>query len=308
MTTTQEYNKFEQLVQRIHPENRLLRTWKLTGGVSAQVTALEVLQADGQTKKMIVRQHGEVDRKRNPHIAADEFRLLQMLQLAGLPAPVPYYLDQAGEIFSEPSIVIQFIEGQPEFSPTPLTDFILQLTSTLANIHRVDTSGFDRSFLPRQEKTVSEKLDKPPATVDESLNKGPIRDTLQSVWPLPQRNQSVLLHGDFWPGNLLWKDRQLVAVIDWEDAALGDPLADVANSRLEILWTFGSDAMNHFTQQYRMIMPTIDFTNLPYWDLYAALRLASNLSQWGLDDVTEKRMRDRHQWFVKQAFAKRSPV
>ncbi len=34
---------------------------------------------------------------------------------------------------------------------------------------------------------------------------------------------------------MLWKDGQLVAVIDWEDAPLGDPLADVANSRLESL-------------------------------------------------------------------------
>jgi len=80
---------------------------------------------------------------------------------------------------------------------------------------------------------------------------GHIRDALEAVWPLPQRNTSVLLHGDFWPDNSLWKDGQLVAVIDWEDAALGDPLADVANSRLEILWAFGIDTMRNFTHQHQ---------------------------------------------------------
>lgn len=44
---------------------------------------------------MLVRQHGSVDLQRNPHIAADEFKLLQLLQTAGLATPMPYYLDQA---------------------------------------------------------------------------------------------------------------------------------------------------------------------------------------------------------------------
>ena len=36
-----------------------------------------------------------------------------------------------------------------------------------------------------------------------------------------------------------WCHNRIVAVIDWEDAALGDPLADVANARLEVLMHFG---------------------------------------------------------------------
>nr|WP_232345185.1 phosphotransferase [Paenactinomyces guangxiensis] len=130
---------------------------------------------------------------------------------------------------------------------------------------------------------------------------------MESAWPLPERNKSVLLHGDFWPGNLLWKDGQLVAVIDWEDAAFGDPLADVANCRLEILWAFGIDAMNDFTHQYQSMVTTIDFTHLPYWDLCAALRPALKISEWGLDESTEKMMRAKHKLFVNQAFEKLFP-
>jgi hypothetical protein len=42
--------------------------------------------------------------------------------------------------------------------------------------------------------------------------------------PLPQRNPPTLLRGDCWPGNLLWQHDQLVAIIDWEDAATREPL------------------------------------------------------------------------------------
>jgi len=295
--------KFEEVVQKIEPQSKLLRTWELKGGVSAQVTALEIERPDGRTQKMIVRQHGAVDFEHNPHLAADEFKLLQLLHSVGLAVPKPYYLDQSGKIFSTPYVVIEYIEGESEIAPSDVTNFILQLTIHLSRIHQVDCSKLDVSFLPQQEKIVAKKLRERPTNVGESGDERRIRDALESVWPIHQHNPSVLLHGDFWPGNILWRDGLLVAVIDWEDAALGDPLADVANSRREILWAFGIDAMQHFTHQYQS-MTTIDFTNLPYWDLCAALRSASQIAEWGLDDTTKKSMREGHRWFVTQAFEK----
>jgi aminoglycoside phosphotransferase (APT) family kinase protein len=301
MTASTANNKFEQVIQKIDPQSNLLRTWELKGGVSAQMMALEIERPGSHTKKMVVRQHGGGDLKQNPHIAADEFKLLQLLRSAGLAVPEPYYLDQSCEIFSTPYIIIEYIEGKPEFAPSDVTGFISQLTTHLSRIHQVDCSKLDVSFLPQQEKIIAKRLRERPANVGDSGDERRIRDTLESVWPIHQFNPSVLLHGDFWPGNLLWRGGQLVAVIDWEDAALGDPLADVANSRREILWAFGIDAMRQFTHQYQS-MTTIDFTNLPYWDLCASLRSASQIAAWNLDDTTKKSMREGHRWFIMQAF------
>jgi len=289
------------VVQKMDPQSTLLHTWKLKGGVSAQITALEIERGDGQTKKMLVRQHGEGDLKHNPHIAADEFKLLHLLHSVGVATPMPYHLDQSGEIFSTPYIVIEYIEGETEFAPSNVPNLLLQFATHLSKIHHIDGSKLDVSFLPKLEKRYAETLRERPTNVDEALDEGRIRDVLEAVWPIPQRNAEALLHGDFWPGNVLWKDGQLVAIIDWEDAALGDPLADVANSRLEILWAFGVGAMQHFTHQYQS-MTTIDFTHLPYWDLCAALRPIAQMAQWGLDETTEKTMREKHRWFVTQAF------
>ncbi len=305
MPESTEDNKFEQVVHKIDPQSKLLRTWELKGGISVRVTVLEIERPDGHTQKMVVRQHGDVDLKHNPNIAADEFKLLQLLQSVGVAAPMPYHLDQSGDIFSTPYLVIAYIEGKTEFAPSDVPDFILQLATQLYRIHHVDCSHLDVSFLPQQEKRYAEKLKERPTNVDESVDEGHIRDVLESVWPLPQRNPSVLLHGDFWPGNIIWKDGQFVAIIDWEDAALGDPLADVANCRRETLWAFGIDGMASFTHQYQALT-TIDFTHLPYWDLCAALRTASQISEWGLDDITKKTMREGHKWFITQAFEKLS--
>jgi aminoglycoside phosphotransferase (APT) family kinase protein len=306
LTPSTEDNKFQQVVQKIDPHSKLLRTWELKGGISAHVTALEIEQPGGHTKKMIVRQHGAVDLKHNPHVAADEFKLLQLLHSIGLATPAPYHLDQSGEIFAMPYLVIEYIEGTPEFELAHIPDLLFQLATHLSRIHKVDVSKLDVSFLPQQAKIYAEMLRERPATVDASVDEMHIREALVSAWPIPQRNTTALLHGDFWPGNILWKDGQLVAIIDWEDSALGDPLADVANSRLEILWAFGIDAMHHFTDQYQSLT-TIDLTNLPYWDLFAALRPASQFATWAPDELTEKTMRERYSWFIAQALEKLSP-
>ena len=104
------------------------------------------------------------------------------------------------------------------------------------------------------------------------------------------------------PATCLWRDGRLVGVIDWEDAARGDPLADLANSRLEILWAFGDDAMHDFTRRYAALTP-IDGSNLPYWDLYAALRHIPHIRAIAADDAAaEAQLRERHRLFVAQAF------
>lgn len=289
---------FATLVERVRPGSQWLRAWTLKGGVSAQVTGLEFVRPDGHHQKAIVRQHGLHDRQRDPQIATTEFTLLQLLQQAGVAAPAPYYLDQAGDFLGTPCLVMEYVEGAPLFAPADLPAYLTQMATHLARIHRIANQQSELAFLPHQAKGFGPR----PASLDHTLDEGRLRDQLEALWPVVQSNPTVLLHGDFWPGNLLWRDEQLVAVIDWEDAAVGDPLADLGNTRLELLWAFGTDAMTQFTTSYQSLT-TVDISNLPYWDLCAALRPAGKLGGWGLDAHTEQTMRERHRWFVTQAFA-----
>lgn len=302
MTSATDTTKFVQLMQQIEPQSRLLRAWQLKGGVSAQVTALEIERPDGQTTKLIVRQHGTVDLAHNPHIAADEFKLLQILQAAGLAAPKPYFVDPVGVILATPCIVIEYIEGAPEFAPANVTNLITQMAMQLAQIHALDGRHAELAFLPPIAKRSTQLLAHRPATLDAAFDEARIRDTLEAVWPLPQRNRAALLHGDFWPGNLLWQAGRLVAVIDWEDAALGDPLADLANTRLEVMWAFGNDAMQEFTRRYQSLA-ALDLTQLPYWDLCAALRPIPKIAEWTDDLTAQQAMHAGLRAFIDQALA-----
>jgi len=160
-------------------------------------------------------------------------------------------------------IVTAFVEGEPGTE----AGNSVQLATTLAALHRTSWIGVDLSFLPR----------------------------------LSNRNDAVLLHGDFWPGNTLWRDGELVALIDWEDAAVGDPLADLANGRLEVLFAFGEAALDAFTDAYRAAMPKLDYADLPEWDLFAVRRLVPEMPKWGLDPKQEEALRRRADWFAARA-------
>ncbi len=300
MTDPTADDKFAQVAHQIDPDSTLLRAGPLTGGVSAQVTALEIALPGGGTRKLVVRQHGARDLAGNPQIAADEFRLLQGLHAAGLPVPLPYTFDQSGAIFATPYVVLEYIEGAPEFAPANLPDYLRQFAAQLACIHQITPAQVDLSFLPTQAKRHAATFSAHPATTAESVEEQQIRQALASVWPLPPLNAPVLLHGDFWPGNLLWREGQLVGVIDWEDAQVGDPVADLANSRLEILWAFGSDAMHQFTRLYQSLT-TLDCTHLPYWDLYASWRPTTQLAAWATSPAEEQAMRAALRQFIAQA-------
>jgi len=320
MTHTQHDTQFAQLVQRIAPQGRLLRWWELKGGISADVTAFEVEKADGEVRKMIVRRRrlnqNETLEWRRERVAK-EFRILQIMQAIGVVVPTPYYLDQSCDMLPTSYLLLEYIEGQPNFALTNGIDMAFQLARQLAKIHRIDGSTLDLSFLPQPRETFSQRFGEQMSHVEPSSEEWRIAERLQAVWPtviepveIQGANQPTLLHGDFWPGNVLWRDGQLMAVIDWEDAKLGNPLEDVAITRFDMLFIYGLDAMNEFTRTYQS-MSTIDMSNLPYWDLYAALRAAPGFVAWakgcvefGRADITEQHIREAHGSFVRLAFEK----
>lgn len=291
VTGSEQREAFELLATRIHPEGKLLRTWELEGGVTAEVTAFEIARPDGGTERLVARRQGS---RRLP--AGHEFRLLQLLSAHRVPAPRPRYLDAGGEIFSAPCVVVDYVDGRPGPASAEEAEFLRQFTTALAGIHRVDRSTANVSFLPELELDAEVRRH---ARVDGA--DAHVRHALEAAPPLARRNASVLLHGDFWPGNTLWKNGRLVAVVDWEDAAVGDPIVDVANARLELLWALGEEAMEEFTRRYRVMMPGVDLTDLPHWELRADLRLSPRIADWGLDEATERTMRAGREAFVAQA-------
>jgi len=99
-----------------------------------------------------------------------------------------------------------------------------------------------------------------------------------------------LLHGDYWPQNLLWQHGQIGGILDWEDAAIGDPLSDVAQASVELRYLFGPEGMQKFITAYSA-HAAVDPQRLALWQVYVAAAAQHFMSDWGLEKSRENHMR-----------------
>jgi aminoglycoside phosphotransferase (APT) family kinase protein len=312
MVNKKELNAYQRILHAISPGSQLLRAWRLPGGISAQMTVLEGEDETGHLRRLVVRRHGPTALKHDPDIVKNEYELLTVLHRKGLLVPMTILLDLSKEILPSPYLVEAYIDAQPDYAPADLHDFLRQFALHLVKIHDAELSVVDLPFLPHHYDEVERRLHLRPAQPVQFMHEGRIRQVLLDAWPLVTMNVTTLLHGDYWPGNVLWKEGELRAVVDWEDASLGDPLFDLSIARLDLLYICGLEAMTAFTEYYQSNRP-VDTTYLPYWDLYAALRFVrltgGRLDEWaaffspfGRRDMNESTIQEYYQFFVAQAF------
>lgn len=305
--TQPDRDAVRRLLAAMGPDLRLVRATPLDGGVSAQVTVIEAARPDGAPDKLVLRQYGPANLRTDPHSAAHEYRLLTLLHAAGLPVPRPRHADESGAILPGPFLVSDFIDGDPGNAPAFLAEpppaFISQLAATLADLHQAGIPLADAPFLTAITDTAIRKMGTCPAQPDVALNEAAVRAAMARAWPPPVVNDPVVLHGDYWPGNTLWRDGTLTGVIDWEDAQAGDPVADLANARMELCMFFRLPTAESFTREYRALMPGLDLSSLPHWELHAALRHAGRMGGWGLSAEELARLQAGHREFTSRALA-----
>ena len=253
--------------------------------ISRRACLLRVQTADA-ARQLILLTHGDRDRARNPHIARHEYQLLRALRRQGLPVAQPLHLD---ETHMPPFFITDCLPGA-----APTSADIQPLAETLRDIHALDWRGLKLDFLPRASLRLRQDL------ADRQPENSAIADALREYLPHLRENPPALLHGDFWLGNLLWEADEISGVIDWEDAMLGDALADLGKCRLELLWSMGAAAMASFTAAYLALRPNLDGRDLPFWDLWGALRLG-HYPDFAPESASVPVMRAQYDDFVSAA-------
>ena len=117
----------------------------------------------------------------------------------------------------------------------------------------------------------------------------------------------VLVHGDFWQGNMMLRDDEVVGVVDWDAAGLGPPGVDLGSLRCDVAMYFGIEAVDAVHAGW------IEATggpldNLAHWDVVAASSTPVDLSSWmpvitgqGRPDVDLATVTARRNEFLKAA-------
>lgn len=259
--TFKEPMSLQTIIQTQLPGSQVVCTWPLTGGISAQMTAVETMLPDGRLQRYVLRTFSD------GRSLQKEFTVMETANQAQLPVPRVLTFDDSGQMFETPYLLMEFVPGQMNFKPADLPSHMRQMAHSLAQIHQLAPSDQALDCLPKPAVDCATL-----GNLVEGLSGSEIEPLLPGLSEIPAAgNSTVLLHGDFWPGNLLWENGRLTAIIDWEDAIMGDPLIDLARSRSEISWIFGREALNTFTQHYLSLNP-ITTSSLPYWDRCALLR------------------------------------
>jgi aminoglycoside phosphotransferase (APT) family kinase protein len=286
-------------VAALEPGGQLVGIHALTGGVSADVFGLEIATAAGGRRRAVFRQHRDVGFKGHGRtVMAKEHRVLTALHAGGLAVPEPYLYAVGVDM---PYLLMAWIDGSTDVGSDDLPGALDQMARFLATVHGLDDTALRFVAL--------ETIEDPRATAGPLLPRTDlgrrVREQLAARVGEPERNRRVLLHGDYWPGNVMWQDGRLAAVLDWEDACVGDPLADLATARVELLCQYGEEATARFTaayvEAYHEVNGPLSLEALPVWEVYVSAGALMSMAEWGLDPVAEAHRRLHTTRFFEEA-------
>jgi len=272
------------------------------------MTTVEVERPDGSRHRLVVRRGRRPDAERHTLSFGSEFEVLRFLETRGIPVARPRAFDDSGRILAQDYVVLDFVQGTTGFTSGDPVRMAVRMADVMAAIHDLDAGDASLPVLPlhldrMQGWVITDLTRRPP---DPSLREDLVRSHLDDHWP-PRATERCLLHADYFPGNIVWDGDEIAAVIDWESAAIGDPMADIATTRLDLRWAYGAEVADEFTQRYLTVTGR-SATTLPVWELVVSLRPAGAVSLWASDmaahgrpDITAESMRAEQHAFVDGA-------
>jgi aminoglycoside phosphotransferase (APT) family kinase protein len=174
------------------------------------------------------------------HDMSREFRVISALADTHVPVPRAYQLVEDTGVIGAPFYLMEEMPGTalrersqaPWLNSEKATVLSRKLVDVLAELHSVDPEsvglgdfGRPEGFLARQVKRWGKQLDASRSRDLPGIDD--LRDKLAAT--VPDSPRVAIIHGDYRLDNALVTESPLriSAVLDWEMATLGDPLADL---------------------------------------------------------------------------------
>ncbi|MDQ2999590.1 MAG: phosphotransferase [Chloroflexota bacterium] len=292
------------ILTRLFPGSVLTAITSLTGSTSNATSLVTARLGNGTAAAVVMRRYKIFYHYDRGEKARREYRLFELLYHSDVPVPEPLLLDDTGALLGSPGIVTRYVPSVLDLTPANPTAWAHEMASTLAKIHRISGTAFDTGFL----------LD----AHTEALwffypNKGippymAVHSQGVEVWAAMQRLLPTLhtvapslVHLDYWSGQVLWQNGRIVAVVDWEEVAYGEPAIDVAYCRMDMILSGKAEAADEFLRVYEATTGG-PVSNLGFWELAAAVRPMFQPEGW----IDESPARERFVAFVNGALRRSS--
>jgi aminoglycoside phosphotransferase (APT) family kinase protein len=200
---------------------------------------LTFLLASG-SRQWILRRPPLGDRLPTAHSMRREYRVLDALAPSAVPVPRPCAMCDDEDLIGAPFYVMERVEGRVIRHASETTDLTpdqaracsLALVDTLAALHTAPYAelglvdfGRPTGYMERQVERWHDQLQRSRVRPLPALDELGAR--LRNV---PAAAHAAILHGDYRIDNVLLDPAdpgRIAAVLDWEMATLGDPLADL---------------------------------------------------------------------------------
>jgi aminoglycoside phosphotransferase (APT) family kinase protein len=194
-------------------------------------------------RRMVLRKRPPGELPPSAHDVGREYRLISALAGTPVPVPAPILFHEAPDVVGTAFYLMERIDGRifhdatmPDLAPAARREAHRAHARALAALHAVDwrAAGLDSmarpgSFLARQVKRWGGVW---PADDADAA-----RVAAWLAANLPEDAPHAIVHGDFKFNNLIFHPERLevVGVLDWELAAIGDPITDLA-THWAFLW------------------------------------------------------------------------
>ena len=292
--------QFELIARAIDPKASVIATRELIGGISCRMDVMSYSSESGQ-HDVVVRQYGPWHKDDDPHPADVEAEVLLHLANNGVSVPGLVLTDEALKILGSRTIVTEYVDGEPCVQPRDSTGWSQQLVDVITQVHRLPVPSRLNQIVPLLFTAMDRSFSRPEPSDD--IKSHPLGVELwrkcREMWPSVDKSARNLIHADYWPGNTLWKDDQLVAIVDWEEPRLGEPLWDIAII-VQDSAIFGIDVEDEVIGHYKRISDR-SLTDYRFWRMYVAMSEMSDPGEWvegyralGGGGITSEEVRANH--------------
>lgn len=221
-------------IRGVHLERPLQAT--LVAGGRSNLTFV-LTAADGV--KVVLRRPPYDQVLATAHDMNREWRFLTALRDTDVPVAEPLACDAEGDLLGVPFYVMSFVDGivahdagcAAALSREARRSLAEALIDVMAALHRVDVEQVGLSDIARHDAYIERQLRRWKRQWDQSVCTD-VKEVEQAYELLasgvPPQVRTGVVHGDLRLGNVICDPAgTILAVLDWELATLGDPLADL---------------------------------------------------------------------------------